>query len=75
MAALNAAAVYFNPTLLAASLASMGFKAGAKVSASNQLKALKKMVLTGMPPEKRKLITDKDLTILLGLSSQLPQGQ
>mgnify|MGYP003642739535 FL=1 len=75
MAALNAAAVYFNPTLLAASLASMGFKAGAKVSASNQLKALKKMVLTGMPPEKRKLITDKDLAILLGLSSQLPQGQ
>jgi len=67
---MNLGAIYFNPPLIAASLGAIAARSGASISASNQFKKVKDQIVSGLPAKQRKLITDKDIMILLGLQAE-----
>ena len=73
MQALNIGAVAYNPAMATFSAAGMLAKGSAERGALRSAEALKDMIATGAAPEKRKLITDKEIRILLGL--QADEGQ
>ena len=73
MQALNIGAVAYNPAMATFSAAGMLAKGSAERGALKSAEALKDMIATGAAPEKRKLITDKQIRILLGL--QADEGQ
>ena len=66
---MNIGAVYLNPPLIAASLGAVAAKSGAAISASKQFKKVKQEIISGIPENQRKLITDRDIIILLGLTT------
>jgi hypothetical protein len=55
---------------MVASLGAMAAKSGAALSASKQFKKVKEQIVSGLPAKQRKLITDKDIMILLGLQAE-----
>ena len=69
-AILNLGAIAYNPSLMVASLGAMAAKSGAALSASKQFKKVKEQIVSGLPAKQRKLITDKDIMILLGLQAE-----
>jgi len=69
MQALNIGAIAYNPSMVAVTGAGMAAKAGAERSAIKSVEAIKDMIATGVSPEKRKLITDREIRILLGLEA------
>lgn len=73
MQALNIGAVAYNPAMATFTAAGMLAKGSAERGALKSAEALKDMIATGAAPEKRKLITDKEIRILLGL--QADEGQ
>lgn len=73
MQALNIGAVAYNPAMATFTAAGMLAKGSAERGALKSAEALKDMIATGAAPEKRKLITDKEIRILLGL--QANEGQ
>lgn len=75
MQALNIGAVAYNPTMIGVTGVGIVAKSGAERSALRSVEMLKNMIATGATPEKRKLITDKEIRILLGLQAQGPEEQ
>ena len=73
MQALNIGAVAYNPAMATFTAAGMLAKGSAERGALKSAEALKDMIATGAAPEKRKLITDREIRILLGL--QADEGQ
>jgi hypothetical protein len=67
---MNLGAIYLNPPMIAASLGAVASRSGAAISASNQFKKVKDQIVSGLPAKQRKLITDKDIMILLGLQAE-----
>lgn len=67
---MNLGAIYLNPPLIAASLGAVAARSGSAISASNQFKKVKEQIVSGLPAKQRKLITDKDIMILLGLQAE-----
>ena len=75
MAALNIGAVAYNPLMVGVTGAGLISKSGAERSALRSVEMLKNMLATGAAPEKRKLITDREIRILLGLQAEGPEEQ
>ena len=75
MAALNIGAVAYNPLMVGVTGAGLISKSGAERSALRSVEMLKNMLATGAAPEKRKLITDMEVRILLGLQAEGPDEQ
>jgi len=73
MQALNIGAVAYNPAMVGVTAAGMLAKSSAERSAIKSVEALKDLIATGVSPEKRKLITDKEIRILLGLEAGMEQ--
>lgn len=73
MAALNVGAAAYNPAMLLGTVAGFGAKVKSEAMAKNAVDQIRKMIATGAAPEKRKLITDREIRILLGL--QADEGQ
>lgn len=73
MTALNVGAIANNPSMVLATLTGAGSKSLSDRKAANAIQAVRKMLATGVLPEKRGLITDKDIRILLGLQADEEQ--
>lgn len=73
MAALNVGAAAYNPAMLVGTAVGFGAKLKSEAMAKKSVEQIKKMIATGADPEKRKLITDREIRILLGL--QADEGQ
>ena len=69
MQALNIGAIVNNPAFAVATISGAAAKAGAEGKAVKSLDAIRNMITSGMAPEKRGLITDKDIITLLGLQA------
>ena len=69
MQALNIGAIVSNPAFAVATISGAAAKAGAEGKAVKSLDAIRNMITSGMAPEKRGLITDKDIITLLGLQA------
>ena len=72
---LNLGAFYLDPTFLLATGAATGGKMVSRSIGKKELEKVRNTIITGVKPEKRKLITDREIRILLGLTPQLPQEQ
>lgn len=68
-AALNIGAVATNPAMVGGSLAVAGAKAGAERSGLKAIEQIKDMVAGSTIPEAKKLVTDQQIRILLGLQA------
>lgn len=75
MQALNIGAIAYNPLMVGVTATGMIAKGGADRSAVKSVEMIKNMIATGATPQKRKLITDREIRILLGLSPELTQEQ
>ena len=75
MQALNIGAVAYNPAMIGVTGAGIIAKSGAERSALRSVEMLKNMIATGAAPKKRKLITDREIRILLGLQAEGPEEQ
>ena len=75
MQALNIGAVAYNPAMIGVTGAGIIAKSGAERSALRSVDMLKNMIATGAAPKKRKLITDREIRILLGLQAEGPEEQ
>ena len=69
MQALNIAAFIHNPAMILGTIAGTSAKIGAEMMTDSKFKAIKDMILTGVAPEKRKLLTDSNIRIMLGLQA------
>ena len=67
---MNLGAIYLNPPLIMASLGAAAARSGSVISASNQFKKVKQEIISGIPEKQRKLITDREIMILLGLQAE-----
>lgn len=78
MAALNVGAAVYNPAMLLATVTGFGAKIKSEAMAKKSVDLIRNMIATGAAPEKRKLITDKEIRILLGstiLQKEEPEEQ
>lgn len=73
MTYLNIGAVALEPTMLGVTITGALSKQASQARTKNAIQAVRKMLATGVPPEKRGLITDKDIRILLGLQADEEQ--
>jgi len=69
MAALNIGAVATNPALVAIPIAGAVSKVASDKMALNSVQAVKDMLYSGVAPNKRKLISDREIRVLLGLQA------
>ena len=69
MAALNIGAVATNPALVAIPIAGAVSKVASDKMALNSVQAVKDMLYSGVAPGKRKLISDREIRVLLGLQA------
>lgn len=72
---LNLGAFYLDPTFLLATGAATGGKMISKSIGKKELEKVRNTIITGVKPEKRKLITDREIRILLGLQAEGPEEQ
>lgn len=69
MAALNIGAFLHNPAMLFGTATGFGAKVSSDIMAKNAMEQIKRMIATGTTPEKRKLISDKEIRTVLGLQA------
>jgi hypothetical protein len=67
---INVLALSANPALVIGSAAALAAKAGSQRSARKSIQKVRELIATGAEPSKRKLITDQDIMILLGLQAE-----
>lgn len=67
---INVLALSANPALVVGSAAALASKAGSQRSTRKSIEKIKQFIATGAEPSKRKLITDQDIMILLGLQAE-----
>jgi len=72
---LNLGAFYLDPTFLLATGAATGGKMVSRSIGKKELEKVRNTIITGVKPEKRKLITDREIRILLGLQAEGPEEQ
>ena len=67
---INVLALSANPALVIGSAAALAAKAGSQRSTRKSIQKIRELIATGAEPSKRKLITDQDIMILLGLQAE-----